>query len=317
MQPEMSGRGLFIFSDPGGAKPLLAAIKLNHGLKEYMVVSDRVYDFFADFGIPVTPYTEGSEEEVIQKFRPDFIFTGTSYTSTIELRFIKAAKQLKIVSYAFVDHYTNFLGRFHLENELVYPDTICVLDNKAHTIAISHQPDSSLTITANFYQEYLKSWKVSVTKKDFFSKINIPEKNKIIVFAPDPLSNVGGIDEFGLDETSVSKDIFDAVTLLKRNDISIIVKSHPNQKKAIFNKENLPVSIQVVSGDNLHVNTLLYHADMVIGIFSNILLEAIVLKTKVIRSLVGLKKPDPFAELEVGQVAHTREELFYCIKKNL
>jgi len=313
----LSGKGLFVFSDPGGAKPLLAAIKLTHGLKEYMVVSDRVYDFFDDFGIPVTSCTAGSEEELIQKFRPDFIFTGTSYTSAIELRFIKAAKKLKILSYAFVDHYTNFQGRFHFENELIYPDTICVLDNKAQSIATSHHPDAAVTITGNFYHEYLKSWKASVTKKDFLSKINIPAENKIIVVAPDPISNVGGIDEFGLDEISVCKNIFDAVTFLNRNDISVIVKAHPNQKKEIFNKEYFPTSVHVVSGDNLHVNTLLYHADMVIGIFSSILIEAIILKTKVIRCLIGLKKPDPFAELKVGQVAHSREELLRCIKKGL
>lgn len=313
----LSGKGLFVFSDPGGAKPLLAAIKLNHGLKEYKVVSDRVYDFFDDFGIPVTSCTAGSEEELIQIFRPDFIFTGTSYTSSIELRFIKAAKKLNILSYAFVDHYTNFQDRFHFENELVYPDTICVLDNIAHSIALSHQPAAAVKITGNFYHEYLKSWKASVTKKDFLSKINIPAENKIIVVAPDPISNVGGIDEFGLDEISVCKNIFDAVIFLNRNDISVIVKAHPNQKKEIFNKEYFPTSVHVVSGDYLHLNTLLYHADMVIGIFSSILIEAIILKTKVIRCLVGLKKPDPFAELKVGQVAHSSEELLRCIKKGL
>ena len=317
MIPELKGKGLFVFSDPGGAKPVLALIKLNQELKDYLVVSDREYDFFSDFNITVTSYTTGSEDHILTRFSPDFIFTGTSYTSSIELNFILAAKKFNISSYAFVDHYTNFSNRFELNGVLVYPDTICVLDIKAHSLVMGYQTFADVIITSNFYHDYLKALKAPVSKDFFFTESMIPKKNKLLVFAPEPLSNVGGIDEYGLDEVSVFKDLLKAASSLQRSDISIIIRSHPNQRKALIENINLPESIHIISGDNLHLNTLLYHADMVIGIFSNILLEATILRTTVIRSLVGLKKEDPYADLHVGHVAHSQAELAMLIQQNL
>ena len=60
-----NNRGLFIFSDPGGAKPLLAFIE-NHKLKDYKVISDRVYDFFLDFGINVINFKNENIEKIIR-----------------------------------------------------------------------------------------------------------------------------------------------------------------------------------------------------------------------------------------------------------
>lgn len=316
MTLNLNGRGLFVFSDPGGAKPLLAAIKLNCGLKEFIVVSDRVYDFFTDFGIPVCAFTAGSEENVIKEFLPDFIFTGTSYTSTIELRFIKAAKKQKIFTYSFVDHYTNFLGRFQYNNELVYPDKICVTDIKAHSIAISHFHKSSVFITGNFYHEYLKGWKASETREDFFSNNNISIEKKIILFAPDPLTNIGGKKVFGLDETTVWNDLKEAIELIQNLNYTIIIKLHPNQKSDIFNVLIEKYSNKnIIFANQMHTNTLILYADLVIGMFSNILIESQILETPVIRYLCGLIKADPFSDQQVGIVVYSKEMLISSIKK--
>ena len=312
---ELKGRGLFIFSDPGGAKPLLAFIKLRPEQINYLVVSDRKYDFFSDFNIPVASYTSESANEVIKEFEPDYIFTGTSYTSKIELNFILAAKRFNIPSYSFIDHYTNFLNRFELNGTLVYPDTICVLDIKAHTLLMGFQTTADVVITSNFYHDYLKGWKAPFSKDFFFTKSGIPTKNKLIVFAPEPLSNVGGVEEYGLDEITVFKDLLKAASSLYSDDISIVFKSHPNQKKNLLENLNLPDSLHVMSGDNLHTNTLLYHADVVVGIFSNILIEATILETKVIRCLIGLNKEDPFSHFQIGEVAKSELELALLLNK--
>ena len=42
----VKGKGLFIFSDPGGAKPVLSFI-YNKKIKNYKIISDRKYNFFA------------------------------------------------------------------------------------------------------------------------------------------------------------------------------------------------------------------------------------------------------------------------------
>jgi hypothetical protein len=97
---------------------------------------------------------------------------------------------------------------------LVYPDTICVQDIKAHTLAMGFQTAADVVITSNFYHDYLKSWKATVSKDFFFTKSGIPPKNKLIVFAPEPLSNVGGVEEYGLDEITVFNDLLKAASSL-------------------------------------------------------------------------------------------------------
>jgi CDP-glycerol glycerophosphotransferase (TagB/SpsB family) len=200
---------------------------------------------------------------------------------------------------------------------LVYPDTICVPDIKAYTLVMGFQPAVDVIIASNFYHDYLKGWKAPVSRNIFFTKNSIPQNNKLIVFAPEPLSNVGGVEEYGLDEITVFKDLLKAASSLNSDDISIVFKSHPNQKINLFENLNLSDSLHVMSGDNLHLNTLLYHADVVVGIFSNILIEATILETKVIRCLIGLKKEDPFSHFQIGEVAISELELANLLKKML
>ena len=90
-------RGLFVFSDPGGAKPILGLITLiKKELKNYRIVSDRTYSFFKEFNLEVN---KPNIHDDIDNFNPDFIFTGTSYTSKIELEYIEKSKIKNIVSY--------------------------------------------------------------------------------------------------------------------------------------------------------------------------------------------------------------------------
>ena len=131
MTLNLSGRGLFVFSDPGGAKPLLSLAKsLENSLDFCKIVSDRSYSFFKDFNLEVSDSNLTVEKE-IQLTRPDFLFVGTSYTSSIELRFIQEANRLGIKTYAFVDHWTSFKERFILNAQTVYPNVILVVDEAA------------------------------------------------------------------------------------------------------------------------------------------------------------------------------------------
>ena len=88
-----NNRGLFVFSDPGGAKPLLGLITLiKKNLKDFRIVSDRTYSFFKEFNLEVN---KPNINDDIDNFNPDFIFTGTSYTSKIELEYLKKSKKKK------------------------------------------------------------------------------------------------------------------------------------------------------------------------------------------------------------------------------
>ena len=93
----LKGKGIFVFSDPGGAKPVLAFIELNN-LKNYKAISDRNYKFYDEFQINVEICPKYEVNEIIDTYKPNYIFTGTSYTSSIELEFLYEAKKQKITT---------------------------------------------------------------------------------------------------------------------------------------------------------------------------------------------------------------------------
>lgn len=308
MIPELKGKGLFVFSDPGGAKPVLAFIKLNPELQDYMVVSDREYDFFSDFNIPVTSYTTGCEGHILKRFSPDFIFTGTSYTSELDKTYIAAGKKAKIPVYSFVDHWTNISARFQQQQLAILPDLVLLVDNHAKNMALKEGiPEEQLLVIGNPYHEYLKSWRPLLSRSAFFNSIGLNTgSKKVIVFGPDPLSNVNGRIKFGFDEIEGVRELA-AIADKLAEDYIILLNPHPNQKiqeLLPFERNNL-----VVLKEKLDVNTLIFHADLVLGIFSSFLLEALVMGKTVIRFFPTSINNDPFAHMAVGQIVVGKEAL--------
>jgi hypothetical protein len=189
---KLRGKGLFVFSDPGGAKPILTLADENiRSLNAIKVVSNRVYPFYKDFFAKVdTPDLKSD----IYDFKPDFIFTGTSYKSDIEIKYIIAAKENGIPVYSFVDHWTNILGRFSNGLNTTLPDIIFVLDKRAQKIAIDEGIETKkISILPNPYHTFLRNWYPKCNKESFLIENKIPIGNLIIVYAPDPLYNHGGI----------------------------------------------------------------------------------------------------------------------------
>ncbi len=311
MFPDLKGRGLFVFSDPGGAKPVLAFITMLKTLTAYKIVSDRTYSFFDDFGLDVERYKEGDELHVFENFKPDFLFTGTSYTSKIELQFVKEAKRNGVVSYSFIDHYTKFEERFLLNDVYVFPDNICVIDEKARKIGLETElPKDRFLVSGNFYHQWLRNWKPNIDKEAFFRYQNIPIGNKLLVYAPDPLSNVGGVEKYGTDEARVFKDIKYCLDELDDKSYTLFIKMHPNQKREILEAVTPLNDLKyIIADDKVDCNSLLFYSDMVIGIFSSILIESVVMNKKVLRCLIGYTNTDPLESNNIGIVVRSIDEM--------
>ncbi len=301
--PQLTGRGLFVFSDPGGAKPILSYAKINSKLEEVFMISDRVYPFFANFDISVISYQkEESEQEMIQRYNPDFVFTGTSYTSQIEIKFLRAAKKMGIPTYSFIDHYTSYRERFQLDGHFVYPDFICVIDDKAKQIATEKRLGAPLIISGNYYHDYLKGWKPDISKEAFFRSINIPlSEKKICLYGPDPLSNLVKEKETSFDEIEATIELSKIAYQLTETH-QFILNPHPNQN--IKKIANICERDIILIRDPVDVNTLIYYSDVVIGFFSNFLIEATILKKPVIRFFLNKEFKDPLALLNIGKVAY-------------
>jgi hypothetical protein len=300
--PKLVGRGLFVFSDPGGAKPILSYATLNASLSDVLVISDRKYPFFIDFQIAVNFYNNESIAEIIDKHKPSFIFTGTSYTSRLEIKFIKIAKELGIPTYSFIDHYTAFLERFDLDGEQIYPDFICLIDDMANSILHQNKIEVPAIITGNYYHEYLKNWKPICTKKELLEKVGIQlSKKKLCVYGPDPLSNKVKVNKFDFDELEATKQLSKIAEDLKETH-HFILNPHPNQNLDKISK--VCGNHMFLITEPIHVNSLIYYADVVIGFFSNFLVEATILKKPVLRFFLNKEMSDPFEKMNIGRVVY-------------
>lgn len=299
---ELKGRGLFVFSDPGGAKPLLAlAEKLKSQLTAVKIISDRSYSFYSSFSNPVEITTDVIQ--TINDFAPDFIVNGTSYTSTLELRSLREGISKGIPSFSFVDHWTSIKERFMLDGELVTPDTILLVDEKAKNLALDKGFESSqLVVFGNPYHQYLQTWSPAISKEAFLRGLGIEDLNKkFIVYAPDPLSNVNGIGIYGFDEISATKQILELTKLLRENYF-LILNPHPNQ--ALDRIQKLIGDQMLITPPGTDTNTLMYYADAILGFFSNFLIEATILGKKVFRFFPAPAAKDPLNNMNIGKVVY-------------
>jgi hypothetical protein len=303
MDLNLKGKGLFVFSDPGGAKPVLSLAKsLEINLDSYRIVTDRIYTFFKDFNLEITESILPIETD-IQLTQPDFLFVGTSYTSKIELQYLKEANQLGIKTFAFVDHWTSFKERFILNNETVYPSTILVIDETAKNLAIKDGiPERLIEVFGNPYHQFIAQWKPVISKNDFFSEFGFNiEGKKIITYAPDPLSNVNGEFKYGFDEVSATKKLCESIKGLDDKYV-FLLKLHPNQNLGKIQKV---ISKQIfILPYEVDTNSLIYYSDLVLGFFSSFLIEANIMNRPVLRFLIQGIKKDPFESINFSKIVN-------------
>lgn len=288
-----------IFSDPGGAKSILALSEyfLGEG-REVMVITDRSYSFVKDFSVATTPFA-GEPKEVLKSFKADAIFTGTSYSSSIELEFVQASKDLGIYSYSFIDHWTSFRSRFTKGTDEIFPNKVLVIDDRALQLAIREglEPEK-LQVIGNPFHQWLKSWKPSIGKNEYFTGIGVSMAKPLIVFAPEPLSNVNGKEKFGFDELEIIENLKEWVGAECLEKFTWVLKPHPNQNLEELLKL-LPSEIKLLSKDADSL-MLIYYAEMVVGFFSNFLVEAQVLNKQVIRLIPTSAVLDPLIDMGIG-----------------
>jgi hypothetical protein len=312
-------RRLIVFSDPGGAKPCLSLAKKWQDSDELLVCSDRQYAFFETFGIPVRQCRGEDAHAIFQEFQPDSLYSGTSYTSRIEMDFVCEANKRGIHTSSFVDHYTGFDVRFGTAEAPILPDEIHVLDEKAAALAReAGLPERSIRITSNPYHEFLSSWRSRLTKEQVFQKLEIPlSDGKIILFAPDPLSNAGGAKTYGTDEVAILKLFVEALGEAER-PTQLLIKAHPNQSMEYLKTglKNVPKNVEVhlvpAEKDAL-LNDLIQHSDIIAGMFSSLLIEAELLGARTLRIIAGIDQPDPLEQSTNGLIVNTRQECLALI----
>jgi hypothetical protein len=315
MYEKLTGKGLFVFSDPAGAKACLALneiLKAENIVGERKLFSNKFYSFYQQFNSIVEILDNENLEHINETF--DWIFAGTSHPTSSNEFELKILKQNTAkVSYSFIDHWTNFKLRFILGTTIILPTTIIVVDEKAKQLAIEDGlPEERLAIFENPYLSYLKNYeKPSVSKKQFYKHFEIPIQNKIVLYAPDPISLRSDKDG---NEISVLKELIE----ICKSDISLLVKLHPLQPmEAISKIINANEQIILINDTNFKPIDIFKNVDTIVGFYSNYLLEASVSNNNIIRYLFDVDTKDYLADslAHCSIVVTNKKDLNFAINK--
>ena len=283
----------FAFSDPAGANACMAMAKLSAAFyhQSSVLFSNKKYDpAFANVQLV-------EKAPRFRELKAECLFTGTSHPQSseyFELKCIQNAKDEGVRTISFVDHWVNFRLRFlNKENTPVYPDQVWVVDEKARQLAIQEGlPVEKLIVSGNPYHEYLKVlWQPAYKGKSYLDRLGLETGKTTILYTPDPLSLRGGKKTTGFTEDEALHQIINAVTELQP-PVQLLIKCHPLQPVDVFSKlvESSPIRIHLITkADTLE---LLHASDVVIGFYSNILLEAEALGRNVIRFFPGKESSD-------------------------
>lgn len=306
---KLKGKILFFFSDPGGAKPCLAiSDQLNK--ENIKIISDRYFSFYSIFKSKVTVVKNHYDLlAIIKDFNPDIIFTGTSYKSNLEKIVTIIAKRESIKIFSFVDHYTFIQNRFILdEKPPLFPDEIWLINDEVKNNAIKENiPNEIIFVSGNPYHNFLQEWEPTFTREIHYRSLNLMIEKKYIVFAPDPLSNINGIEIYNFDEFSASKQIIKQVNNASKKfkkKYHFLIKPHPNQSiEGLYDIFEGNENFTILSKE-VDTNHIIYFSDIVLGFFSSILLEAKIMRKTVIRFWGYDYLNDPFENENIGIISN-------------
>jgi hypothetical protein len=308
----------FVFSDAAGANACMALAKMckKENKIQTSLFSNKKYSSTEFENLTITKVMPS-----LKSLGVDCVFTGTSHPHSsehFEVNCIRNAVKEKIYTISFIDHWVNFKLRFNGLKTFEYPDEIWVVDETAKQLAVSEGlPEEKIVVKSNPYHYYLKNqWQSKYIDKNYLKNFGIPITGFHILFAPDPLSIRNGKSIAGFTEEDVFKEILLVMAELG-DDICLIVKCHPLQPM-----ENLMRIHQEYKKRNCFLIKeadaieLINIADIVVGFYSNLLLEAEALGKQVIRYFPGNDEADLLKHKTSLKKVRTQNELVKELKRS-
>lgn len=331
----MGKKIMLMARDPGGANTVIALVEplWKRGYQVELYGKDAALNRYRQMGLTGQDIAEilpkiniSSWEEFLYRQRPDFIITGTSGDDFTERYLWEAACSTGINTFAILDQWMNYGIRFssftvkeqeqYWQNKMhpYLPDYILVMDETARQemiaegidarrVKISGQPYFDLIISA---RDHFSSKHVSNIKR----KLSIQPNELMITFISEPISqDYAGSDGelyWGFDQKSTCNMLIYALEKVLEQSgqrVKLIVKQHPRE-----NEDNYSFLANKVSNEHISISTvkdidswsLLRASDLVCGMSSMLLLEAIILGCPVLSIQIGLNRASPLILVQRG-----------------
>jgi hypothetical protein len=305
---------LLLACDPGGANtvaPLFTPLN-NAGFQVKLFGKNSALDRYKIIGVSgvdISEFIAGSYFESVLNFvktqGPDLVVTGTSAEDFTEKYIWKACEQLNIPSFAILDQWINYgirFSKYKLSEIELYnknkehsfmPSKICVMDDYAKQKTVLEGIDfARVVVTGQPYFDWLASnIAINPNKQS--------DSSKTILFVSEPISQSCG-KYLGYTEKTIFDELVKVLQKISSENntkTNVLIKPHPREDSAYFERfmennkfENLV--FKVVQRSNFF--ELIQQADLICGMSSMALLEAIILKKNVVSIQIGLDKESPF-----------------------
>lgn len=300
--------------DPGGAAAIAPVLKKMQQLPDYRLTAfsyKQATQVFTGAGIASTHLSEKTTEEcfkgLIRQNESNVVLLGTSVNGVdLEKKCTLAARQAAIPSLAVLDFWSNYRARFGLvsNEQSAVPDRIAVMDERAvkEMCELGFSMDG-LVITGQPAFDKLAEWtgdKVRETKRRIRTNLKCHKREKLILFASQPLADFYGTDPKSIDHIGYTEhSVFNLLTnYLPKRDVTLIVKTHPREKEGAW-------CVKANTAQHFLTNPLNYStlhfcvaADLIVGMNSVVLLEAAMIGCRILSLQPGLNGKNALAPHE-------------------
>lgn len=339
---------ILLFSrDPGGANTLIPLVELliKRGYKIKLFGKDFALKRYELFGLTGTDILSEIKTinfenvfDFVCKESPDFILTGTSADDFTEKFLWKSAERLNIPSFAILDNWMNYGIRFseYILAELdqyqinrvhkFLPAKICVMDNMAkHAMLCDGIDPSKILVTGQPYFDLLfkRQKKFMNNDGEILRRSLMKGSDFLITYVSEPISlayknNYG----LGYTEKTIFMKLFNAlaeIVLLEGKKFTVVIKLHPKERLNSYDEilnQCKNSMISVILDKECDSWDLVLSSDLVCGMVSILLLEALIFKKKVLSIQIGLDKENFFVldKLEILKSILSFDDLVFSLK---
>jgi len=259
---------------------------------------------------------------ILEKEKPDLVFTSTSFGKVIDNAFSYVAIVKKIKTFALIDQWCNYSQRFRIyskNKDLRYlPDYIGIMDDTAKKEMIAEGfPAKRLIVTGQpYFDSLVREREISSSQqgKFFRDKYGIGKKDIIVVFAAEPFRS-GDYEKIGYTDIKIVKQLSKSLQLISRKTqkhITLIIKIHPRDER---NDSVFPIcsneSFKVILARQGRSTQFILNADIVTGMSSIFLIESFLLGKPTLSIQIGLKTKDSLItnRINLTKAIHSFNEL--------
>lgn len=198
----------------------------------------------------------------------DLLICGTSKPTTYELDAIALAHFRGIKSIAILDHWINYRERFLLENQLIIPDEIWVVDEVAEQLASEKLPEFKINLIENPYKEDILEELISAKQQCLNNSFG--KNGKTVLYVTEPTSEhakrkYGDYRYWGYTEKEAVKYFFENIKLIASGISKVIIRPHPSEveSKYLFALNNL--NFEVIINKESELVAQIAEADIIAG----------------------------------------------------